>query len=59
MTDPELGPVWEVHLKDYPDERTPDIETARTKAYIIAWEPRRNHMVPQDCLPPSLRRTHR
>ena len=59
MRDPERIPVFEIYARDHIDPRTPDIETARTKAYIIAWEPRRNHRVPQECLPPSLRRAPR
>lgn len=43
MTDPERIPVWEVRFKDDDDDRVPDIETRRTKAYIVGWELRKDH----------------
>jgi hypothetical protein len=46
MRDPERIAVWEIHPKDHVDGRTPDIETKRTKAYIIGWELRKDHPIP-------------
>lgn len=46
MHDPDRIPVWEFFLKDHVDERTPDIETKRTKAYLVAWELRKDHKIP-------------
>jgi len=43
MSDPERIPVFECHSKDYEDGRVPDIETRRTKAYIVGWELRKDH----------------
>ncbi|MGB3330795.1 MAG: hypothetical protein WBA46_17665 [Thermomicrobiales bacterium] len=46
MHDPERIAVWEFYPKDHVDERTPDIVTKRTKAYIVAWELRKDHPAP-------------
>jgi hypothetical protein len=47
MRDPERIPSLEVHFKTYTDERTPDIETARTKVYITGWEWKKDHPIPR------------
>lgn len=46
MHDPERIAVWEFYPRDHVDERTPDIETKRTKAYLVAWELRKDHKIP-------------
>ncbi|MGC4105687.1 MAG: hypothetical protein QM753_04925 [Thermomicrobiales bacterium] len=43
MQDPERIAVFEVRPKTYRDERVPDIETRRTKAYVVGWELRKDH----------------
>jgi len=43
MRDPERIPVFEFYPKDHHDNRVPDIETRRTKAYIVGWELRKDH----------------
>jgi hypothetical protein len=43
MRDPERIPVFEFFSKDHEGDRPPDIETARTKAYIVGWELRKDH----------------
>jgi hypothetical protein len=43
MQDPERIAVFDVYPKDHEGDRPPDIETARTKAYIVGWEFRKDH----------------
>ena len=43
MQDPERIAVFGVYPKNHEGDRPPDIETVRTKAYIVGWELRKDH----------------